>query len=204
MMQNTIEELLWFLPWLFNYLPLISFLAPIIGGGELGVIAVAFIFSRSFISFLTVIIFTFLGTMTIDSIWFGFSRSGIFKKMKKFRMVSKQYKKIESRIQKISHNNDVLIISFAKLMIGTRIMLMIYLGGRTISFRRFLLYNSIPSFIWCIILATIGWMAARGFSYIISIFKNVQLAITFLIVLFVVFYILQKWINKKLTGKQEL
>ena len=33
--------------WIFDYISLLAFLAPIIGGGELGVIAVAFLFSQS-------------------------------------------------------------------------------------------------------------------------------------------------------------
>ena len=204
MVESIIIEYLKFLPWLSQYIPVLSFLAPIIGGGELGVIAVAFLFVNNLSSFVIVLIFSFLGMMTIDSIWFCISKSKLLIKLKRWKRISKQYGNVEKNIEKLSHGEDIIIISLAKVLIGTRILLILYLGARKISFLRFFAYNTAPTFIWAVILSSIGFLAASGFSSIILIFRNIQLGITFLIVFFVVIYLIQKWINQRLIKGQEI
>lgn len=195
--------LLNYFPWLASYISLLSFLAPIIGGGELGVIAVAFLFGNDFDNFARIVIFSFAGMMAIDSIWFLIARSKIFEKIKKWQKIAKPYKKIEDNIENLSSGRDFWIITFAKLMAGTRILLLLYIGGRKIGFRRFTMYNFFPTFIWAILLGLIGFLAAKGFNSIIVIFRSIQLAITFLIVVLIVLYIMQKWINKLLIKAQK-
>lgn len=197
----------WFLgyfPWLSSFVQLLAFLAPIVGGGELGVIAVSFLFARNTSAFWTIVLFSFLGMTAMDSLWFYISRSKLFGKFKEWRKISVQYKSIEQNIERLSRGKDILIISLAKVMVGTRILLVLYIGGRKISFWRFFSYNILPTGIWAIMLALIGLGAAKGFNSIISIFKSVQLAITLLIIFLVGIYIMQKWMSQKLMKRPEV
>ena len=130
----------WFLnlfPWLSGFIPLLAFLAPIVGSGELGVIAAAFIFAKSSYYFWIIVIFSFIGMMTADSFWFLVSRSKLAIKLKNMKSITKQYKNLEESIEKLSHGKDILIIFLAKIMVGTRILLFIYMGGRKITFSKF-------------------------------------------------------------------
>ncbi len=196
--------LLSYFPWLVYYVPLLAFLAPIIGGGELGVIAVAFLFVKNLTGFLIITISSCVGMVTMDSIWFFIARSKLFIKFKEWKKISKQYKSLESNIEKVSHGKDLLIISIAKLLVGTRILLVLYMGGRKISFARYLAYNSIVNLLWAGILVSLGWLTAQGFNSIISIFENLQLAITFIIIVLVFLYIVQKWIRQRFMKGQEV
>lgn len=197
-------KLLEFAPWLTHYIPLLAFLAPIIGGGELGVIAAAFLFVKDFTGFSIIVILSALGMIIADSIWFFIARSRFFGKFKNWRRISAQYKNLERNIEKLSHDRDILIISLAKLLAGTRILIVLYISGRKINFKKYIVYNSIVNFLWAIILIFIGLATARGFNSIIAVFRDVQLAITFLIAVFLLFYILQKWISKKLMRRQRV
>lgn len=199
-----LETLLNIFPWLITYVPLLSFLAPIIGGGEAGVIAVSFLFANTLYGFLIVFVFSFLGMITIDSIWFSIGRSRYFDKIKNWRRISKGYEKIERGIEKLSKGRDILILLIAKILFGTRIILLLYISGKKrINYKRFLLYIIIPNLIWASILVSIGWIAIKGFTKIFGIFNNIRVGITFLIVLAISIYILQKWAEKKLMKKLE-
>ncbi len=196
--------LLGYFPWLSLFIPLLAFLAPIIGGGELGVIAAAFLFASNASAFWTIVLFSFLGMITIDSLWFYISRSKFFSRIKKWEKIAAQYSLLEQNIERLSRGKDILIISLAKLMVGTRILMVLYIGGRKISFWRFFFYNAVPTGVWAVMLVLIGVGAAKGFNSIITIFRSIQLAITFLIIFFVGIYMTQKWISRKLMKRQEV
>jgi len=129
--------------------------------------------------------------------------SRLFTRFKKMKAISKRYKNLEKSIEKLSHGKDILIIFLAKLMVGTRILLFIYMGGKKINFLKFFSYNLLPTFVWGIVLAAIGVLTARGFDFIASVFEDIRLAITFLIAFLLLFYILQKWLSQRLMKKQK-
>jgi len=194
-----------FFSWILSfvpYLPIISFLAPIIGGGEIGVIMASFLFSKNPYLFFIIVLFSFLGMISIDSFWFFIARSKLFNKFKEIKKISPHYKKLEGNIESISHGKDSLVILISKLMIGTRILLVIYISGRKINFSKYLLYDAIPTLIWAICLTSIGVLLSFGFDSVITIFKNIQLAITLIILLLFIIYLMQKWLMKRLMKKR--
>lgn len=198
---------LWILsyfPGLSSWISVLAFLAPIIGGADIGVVAVSVIFANGFSTFATIVIFSFLGMITSDSIWFYVARSKWFRKFRESKRVFPKYKSLENSLEKIT-KSDVLIIMLAKIMVGTRILIILYLGARKITYARYFVYNLLPNFIWATILVGLGFMASKGFSSATSLFNNIQFGITFLIVFFFILYGLQKWIRRKLlAGKVDL
>ena len=196
--QNILLEIV---PWLSSYLYALAFIAPIVGGGELGVIAVSFLFSDSINNFLIVLFFSFLGMLFIDSVWFFLARSKLFNNFKNWKSISKHYKKIEEKIEKFTHGKDALVLLLAKLLAGTRIFIMLYLGGRKLSYKKFLYYDFLPTLIWAVLLVTIGLLAAKGFTSIIEIFQDIQIGITFLILCIFILYGVQRWISTQFMKK---
>src|SRR3989344_2920885 len=136
------ESLLVIFPWLTAYLPLLAFLTPIIGGGELGVITLTFLFAHNLFNFIVILIFSFLGMLFIDSIWFFIGKSKIFNKVKNLKRISSDYSKLEKNIEKISKGRDLIILLIAKILVGTRIILILYISGRkNLTLRKFFLYS---------------------------------------------------------------
>ena len=73
-----------------------------------------------------------------------------------------------------------------------------------ISYSKFLKLNSFVTLILVSSFLVAGWLAGKGYTIVLDVFKSVQLGISFLIVFFVVFYILQKKLKKWYIKKQGL
>ncbi|HLC86738.1 MAG TPA: hypothetical protein VJH65_00475 [Candidatus Nanoarchaeia archaeon] len=183
--------------------PLIAFLAPIIGGGEIGVMTVAFFAVQVDYPLYSVIFFSFIGMILVDSFWFFLIRSKHIDKLKQLKNISEKQIKLEKHLENISGKHDMLILLFSKILVGTRILIIAYISLRKISFKKFFRYNTPPTFIWAICLSIIGWFAGNGYENIIQTTKDIRFAITFLIGVVLVFliinYLLRKWIMQRKT-----
>ena len=113
-----------------------------------------------------------------------------------------KYQKVEETVVRISRNNDFLLLLLAKYIYGTRILTIFYVSLKELAFGKFLVYSSISAVCWIIPICTIGWLAGKGFEMVLTIFKNVQLAVTFLVVLVVLFYVIQRVIKRWLIQKR--
>jgi len=181
---------------LTSYSYLISFIAPLLGG-EVSVMTLAFLSARGYFHIWLVIFFGFWGMLLLDAFWFSVARTKYANKLKYETKISKQYVKIENKIEELAGGRDFLILLLAKAIVGTRIIMLIYMGGRKISLPRFMIYNAAPTFIWTNILVMAGWLAGRGYTLLLDRFKNIQLGITFLLIFFGAIYFVSKKLNEK-------
>jgi len=181
-----------------NYGWLISFLAPIIGGGEIGVMIVAFVAAQGYFPLWIVILFSFLGMIVIDSIWFGIMR---LKLIRGLQDNSERFQRISQKVNTLSGGRDMLILFISKVLVGTRILVITYISSRRISFGKFTLYNTPPTFIWAILLGFFGWLAGKGYYNIMEIYGDLKLAITFVIIFGIVVYLagyyLRRWLMRR-------
>lgn len=185
---------------LINYIEILSFLSPIVGG-ENGVIFVSFLASSDFLTLLNVFIFAFLGMLTIDSFWFFITKTKLYDKIVNGKRISNSYKKIEKRLERLSHGKDILILMLSKILVGTRILVIIFIGARKMRYSKFLAVILLPNFVWTGFLVFIGYLARGGYESTIRIFNNIQLGLLFVIIFILLFYYLikrfNKWIMKK-------
>ncbi len=141
----------------------------------------------------------YLGAQLGDFIWFVLGRK-FLPKLTKNEKWGQYYKNIIKTITRIAHKSVFITLTVVKFLYGTRVITVLYLSHRKpkLDVWKFLRYNSIALLVWLIFMGTVGYLVAIGFSLILNIFKNVQLAATCLILFFVVFNILQKFISRKL------
>lgn len=182
------------LDFLISYPEILSFLSPILGG-ENGVILVSFLAANGAFSIFTVFIFAFLGMVTVDSLWFFFPKTKLYKRMTNAKKISANYKKIEKRLEQLSYGKDVLILMLSKILVGTRILVIIFVGARKMKYGRFLSVILLPNLVWAGILVFIGFLARSSYEATISTFKNVQIAIFAAVLFIVLFYFLVNWLN---------
>lgn len=179
---------------------ILAFIAPFIAG-ELGVITIAFFSGIGIFPLWTIIIFSFFGMIVLDSIWFSIVRNRQFEKLKKNKKIFTKYQNLEKRIEKFSNKSDLIILFISKLLIGTRILIIIYISLRKMSFKKFLLVDSIPTFLWALTLGYLGWFAGRGYYSIKTITDNLMIGEIFLALFIALIYLLiigmRKWILKK-------
>jgi membrane protein DedA with SNARE-associated domain len=154
------------IPALAERLPELSFLLSIVApvvGGELAVLGLAFLAGQGFFPLPPVVVGSFLGMLALDAFWFAVPRSRWGERLKTKMRVSPYYQTIETRIEKLTHRSDILVLFVSKVLIGTRILILAYLSIRSISFWRFLLYDFAATALWAIILGALGWFAGLGY-----------------------------------------
>lgn len=181
-----------------HWVPLIAFLATIVGG-ELAVLLLSFVSGQGILPLPSVIIGGFLAMLTLDAFWFMLPRSRWGRRFKQSARVSERYRALEARIEGVSHRNDVLILFISKALVGTRILILAYLSVRSISFRRFMVYDAIATLLWTILLGGAGWFAGRGYYSLAkaeSIVAEAMYAVSIGIVLYAAAWIVRRWITK--------
>ncbi|HET8574730.1 MAG TPA: VTT domain-containing protein [Candidatus Paceibacterota bacterium] len=179
---------------------LLSFFAPIFTG-EPGVIFLAFLGATGEFSLLTVAIWSFLGMTTVDSLWFFFPKTKIYQRLIGHRYVSKPYRKIEEQLRIIAHDRDILILLLSKILIGTRVLILVFVGTRRLTFWRFLPANAAANAIWISVLMLVGFLARGGFEQALKTFQNIQIAAALIVALALLLYYGMKRINQWLLEK---
>lgn len=179
---------------------ILSFLSPILAGDS-GVILLAFLAAGGAFPIFTVFIFAFLGMITADSLWFFIPKTKLYQKIVSSKKIYPKYEKIEERLEKFSYGKDMLVLMLSKIIIGTRIIVIIFIGAKKMKYKRFLSLILLPNLIWTAILVSVGFLTVSSYKTTLSLFSNIQLAI-FVAVLFILlfFYSLKrftKWTMKK-------
>ena len=139
----------------------IVFLGTVIGG-EIVILAAAFLASLGLFNITWVIVLSFFGIVLSDSIWYslGYSLHSFAKKYKKFFPLSDD-KMDTIRKQFNDHYGKFLVVS--KFIYGIRILALMFSGYQKVSYKKFLRFNLIGTTIWLIILVLIGY--TMGFSW---------------------------------------
>lgn len=191
-------EILEFIMGLFeNYPILIAFLGGLFGGEEV-IITLSFLSANGFIPIWILFVFALIGVFLSDIFVFFIGKLRIIKNFKNIEKFSKVYMQVDSRISKLTRESVFLTLLYTKFLYGTRVLTLIYVGLKDIKLRKFMLYDFIVTFIWMCVIVSIGWFAGSSYNLIYKIFKNVQIALLTILIFVVLFFILRKWVGKKL------
>lgn len=197
--SGIVENILRVLP---NYSPLVGFFSTIFGG-ENGLLFVSFLSGQGYFYLLYIILFSFFAMIFLDSVWFFFSKTKFFQRAINWKKISKQYLAVQEHITKITAGKDMLLLLIAKVLVGTRILIILYLSSKKMSYSKFMKYNAIPTMVWASFLGIAGWLAGRGFDLVWKVFNSFKIAISFLMILIIIYYITIKELNKWLMRRQK-
>lgn len=161
--------------------------------GETVIISSAFLAAKGVFSLASVFSLTFLGTIVSDSIWFYFGSNII-----NFSRKSEKYKDYILKIEKITGNKTFLALLFIKFLYGTRILTIIYLSIKRISFIRFLIFNTLGTLIWLPVIIGIGWFAGKGLINLIPLFNRIEYILVTLVLLIVIVKMVTIWLTEKI------
>lgn len=139
----------------------------------------------------------FVGTFIGDSVWFFIGRK-ISKNIKKYKKIEKGFETIAELIERLFKKNYLLALVTVKFLYGTRVITIFYLSKKKMKYRKFLIYDSLSTIIWIFGMGFIGYLVGLGVGWLWHVVKSIQLAITFMLVIFALFYFIQKLINKEL------
>ena len=133
-----------------------------------------------------------------DSLWFLFGQRILllFHKWKKYK---EQSEKLITALENITGKKAFLSLLFIKFLYGTRILTIMYLSIQKIKFLTFVIFDTIGSIIWLLIMISIGWYAEKGIVNLVPLVNKFEYALLFLILVIVIFKFGTTWLTKKIT-----
>lgn len=165
--------------------------------GDASMIALSILAIQLNIGFWIVLVGGYIGAMIGDIAWFVLGKR-ILPKLGRHKRFKKYYARIIHHINRVAHRNAFVTLCLAKFLYGTRVITVFYLAERKMKLAKFIKYNSVALMLWVLFMGTIGYLVAKGFTFLVNIVKNAQLALTLLIIFFILFSIIQKKVNQML------
>lgn len=141
----------------------------------------------------------YLGAQFGDIIWFLLGKR-FLPLLTKHERFGRNYKRLISVISRFAHKSVLLTLTIVKFLYGTRVITVLYLSHKKpkLNLSKFIAYNSIALLAWIAFMGTIGYLVAIGFSFIWHFFKSLELAVSVLIILFIIINFIQKLISKEI------
>ena len=168
--------------------------------GETVIITAAFLSAQGIWAPGNVFWLSLAGTMASDSLWFLFGHY-VFTLLGKWEAYKDKYAKFALRLEKISGRRPFLALLFIKFLYGTRILTIIYLSLRKISFGTFTLFNAIGTVIWLSVIIPIGWLTGKGIADFVPIFNKLEYGLIFLVLVVAAFKAITLWAGKKIESE---
>lgn len=179
---------------------LLAFIAPFVGG-EIATMTLGFFAGQGAFHLVNIIFGSFLGMMTLDSFWFLIMRSPLTRSIRSKIEISDKYKKIESKIEKMSGKNDIAILLISKILIGTRILVLAYISVRKLSFKKFLIFDGSATLVWAIILGYLGWFAGLGYYALAAAKYGITVVGLYITIAGIIIYSVFYAVRRKVEGK---
>ncbi|KKS04003.1 MAG: hypothetical protein UU82_C0017G0019 [Candidatus Nomurabacteria bacterium GW2011_GWC2_41_8] len=198
-----LESIEWLRIFIFDYRffeYIIIFLAAGFGG-EFALLALGFLAAQGVISVFSLIIFSFLGTLFSDTLWFLLGRTATVKKMISHRYADTTVSVINEAVNRMSRGSHSTALIIAKFLVGTRVLLIMYVSTTNIRFQQFIHYDLIAIFLWILVVIPIGFLSGLGFTYFAEILENLYIATGFILLIVILIIILEIWLKKIFTNK---
>lgn len=188
----------WFSLFVFDY-PSLQYVIIFLGaafGGELAFFALSLLAAQGLFPLHVLISLGFLGTVSSDILWFLCGKAAFFKKIISYRYAHSTVSVLAEAIDRISRGNRLIALIFTKFLVGTRIVLIMYLSKNNLELRRFIAYDSVAAIIWLLVVIPIGFVSGLGFTYLAEIFNNLYVELGLLLLFLFIVSIIQIWFEK--------
>ncbi len=194
-----------FIPFILSILQeygyIIVFLGAIVGG-EIFILASAFLASLGYFNIYLVIVISAAGIVISDSIWYfvGFKFRRLLIRFRKF-FLSNWLKQSLFDQYFYDHYGKFLIMS--KFLYGTRIATLVASGYKRVAYRKFLFFNLISITIWIFIVVILGYLMGYSWNYLEKYNSYARYFVIFgILLLFIIRLILNKFVIIKAKIKE--
>lgn len=169
-------------------------------GGEGIIITTSFLASRLNWNMASVFTDALLGTVLSDVTWYYGGRY-ILTRMKRWEDYRTRHQATLTQIEKKAGQRPWLLLLYIKFLYGTRILTVLYLSLRRVSIASFVLFDTLGTMVWLVVVMTIGWLAERGAINLIPFLDTLEHALIILIIAIITVKLMSLWIAKQLTNK---
>ncbi len=121
-----------------------------------------------------IIFFGLIGGVIHDICLYIISNSNLMKFVKKKYELSGKKNKIVNFVEKLGNGNYFWPLLIAKFVYGARSAVTLYVAHNHKSFKKYLFIVSTTELIWISTITSIGWVAGRGFTTILRLFRGAE------------------------------
>lgn len=195
-MLDSIE---WLRTFILHY-PSLEYIVVFIGavlGGEPALFLLGFLAAQGVVAVVPAAMLSYIGAFVPNAIWYFLGGTPFIQRISKQRYTAATISLITEAVQRASRGSHLLAIIIIKFLVGTPVLLVMYVSKTTLSIKQFFYYQSVATFFSILIIMPAGYLSGRGFIYFNEVFQNVYVAIGFILVILMVLMILQVWFEKK-------
>jgi membrane protein DedA with SNARE-associated domain len=189
-----------------SYTPIISFLGAIIGGEET-LLLLSILAAQDSINIFLVVFFFYIGIMVADTLWYLLGKTKFFDWFVQRKIISKAYGHGSRLLDQITKGSDFRALFSTKFLYGLRIVVLVHMGKKGLTMKKFFKYNLIIDAIWTIVIAAVGWSAGKGIAFAFVLYDNIALSLTLIGVVLITFMILMnitgRFVKRWLMKQQE-
>src|SRR3989338_5669525 len=196
------ESVEWARNFVLHY-PSLEYAAVFLGalvGGELALFTLGFLAAQKILHVFPVFLLSFLATYPPNVLWFLLAQTETVKKIVSHRYANTTISIISEAINRISRGNHYVGLIFAKFLVGTPIILTMYVNKNKLTLKEFFIYETPAVMLSLLVIIPIGYLSGLGFSYLADIFNNLYAAIGFIIFIAIVVAVAQSWLKSKFTN----
>lgn len=171
--------------------------------GETVVLTAIFLAFRGAWSLEEVFWYSFFGTIVSDAMWFYFgtqiSRFFDFVARKFFRREkAPDATRFITILDKIAGRRPYLVLLFVKFLYGTRILTILYLARKKLSFWYFSFFNICGTVVWLAVLFLFGYVAGEYILFFVPYLEKFQYSLSILIAVVLFFKFGTSWITNRI------
>ncbi len=168
-------------------------------GGELALFVLGFLLAQDILSIFPVIILGFLGAFVPNLIWYFLGGTSLAERIISHRHSHATFLAIIEAVRRMSRGKHLTALIVIKFLVGTPVLLTLYINKTALSFKQFSYYQSITLFLSMLVIISTGYVSGRGFSYVTEISQNLYTAVGFILFIVFVIIVFQIWLEKKFT-----
>ena len=185
--------------------PILISLAAGLFAGETVILSIAILASGGLFSIWTLLIFSYIGELIADFLYFAIGRTRLIHKLNKRKKFKIGFDKTGRVIDKLTHKNILLTLFYSKFIYGVRTLTIFFLGYRKIPWKKFIVAEVIVMFLAVSLVVGIGYSVGQGYRIALNIFRSFEIAITLVFLTLFISYLMKKnlieIIKNKLKGK---
>lgn len=197
-----IEYVEWLRIFIFDHrsLEYIIIFGGVVIGGEFALFVLGFFIAQGVLSIFSVVVISFFASFLPNILWFSLAKTTTVEKIISHRYTNTTTSIITEAITRASRGSHFVGLIFAKFLIGTPVILTMYVNKTRLKFWNFLVYETPAIILSLFIIISIGFLSGLGFTYFADIFNNLYVAIGFLLLVIIIITAVQLWFKKKFTN----
>ncbi|HIH52271.1 MAG TPA: hypothetical protein HA284_01900 [Nanoarchaeota archaeon] len=175
----------------------------LLGGffGDSFMIFVGFLYAQGEISFFEPIIFTFIGLIIADCLFYFIGTSKYFERIKNTKIGGRILRKTNSTINFLTGNNLIVALFYCKFITGAKFIINVYLGEKGVPFGKYFNLNLLMALFWTVVSWGAGYLSGKGFKWILDYFESLTIASFFIIIVVGIAFNYSKKLKKHFDSK---